>query len=260
MTTVHRVLCGMLLATTLAFAQSTPAASDQLAWVGHEAAMEAHLRTAEIVSMRDIGTGVTHPRIATLRPDTPFGSLVWKVLPPARRNGYWESYKSEIAAYQLDRLLELHMVPPAVVREIDGATGVAIMWIDGTRSVADMGGKVPTGPQFGTPLRRMQMFDNLIGNPDRNAGNILIDGADRIILIDHSRAFVDSAKLPFPFERVDASLYSALKSLTRTQLSAALSQWLDGHAIDAMLERRDEIVRRVDDLVKRRGTAAVIIR
>ena len=256
---VQRLLCWFILAASPAFAQAPAADAGQLSWVGREAAMETHLRTAEIVSMEDIGTGVTQPRRATLRPGTPFDMLAWKPLPPSRRNGHWESYKSEIAAYQLDRLLELHMVPPAVAREIDGVTGAAIMWIDGTRSVGQMGGKIPTGPQFGKPIRRMQMFDNLIGNPDRNAGNILIDASQRVILIDHSRAFVESAKLPFPFERVDASLYAKIKALTRPQLSAVLSEWLEDHAIDAMLERREEMVKRVEDLVKRRGAAAVII-
>ena len=257
MATMRRALgFWVLLAAAHVFAQA-PAAP--LPWVGHESAMEAHLRTASIVSLEEIGTGVTRPERATLKPDAPFGSLVWKVLPPGRRNGYWESYKSEIAAYELDRLLQLHMVPPAVAREINGTTGAAIMWVDGTRSVAQMGGKVPTGPLFSRPIRKMQMFDNLIGNPDRNAGNILIDASSRVILIDHSRAFVDSPKLQFPFERVDATLYATLKALTREQLSKALARWLEDHAIDAMLERRDAIVKRVDTLVKQRGAPAVVI-
>ena len=37
-----------------------------------------------------------------------------------------ESYKAEIAAYKLDRMLDLHMVPPIVERKIDGKTGAAI--------------------------------------------------------------------------------------------------------------------------------------
>ena len=32
-------------------------------------------------------------------------SAVVKILPPKLHKGYWESYKSEIAAYELDRLL-----------------------------------------------------------------------------------------------------------------------------------------------------------
>jgi hypothetical protein len=243
----------VLLTATAAVAQAPPA------WVGRDAEMEAHLRTAKVVRLEDLGTGVTHPRRAFLDPDAPFASLTWKVLPPGRLRGYWESYKSEIAGYELDKLLDLHMVPPAVERVIDGETGAAVMWIDGTTSVKDLGGKMPSGPQYNLPIRRMQLFDNLIGNPDRNAGNILIDASSRVILIDHSRAFADDGKLPFEFERVDAALWTKVKALTREQLSGALARWLDAERIDAMLERRRAIEARVDDLVKRRGASAVII-
>jgi hypothetical protein len=221
--------------------------------------METHLRTAKVHDLEQIGVGVTHPRRGSLEPPTPFSALVWKVIPPGRGTGYWESYKSEIAAYELDKLLALQMVPPAVERTIDGETGAAIMFIDGTKSVKELGGTVPTDPIYGKSIRRMQMFDNLIGNPDRNAGNILIDAAHHIILIDHSRAFVETRKLPFPFERVDAELWPTFKGLTRERL-APLSSWLDGHAVDAMLERRNDMASRVDELVKKRGAAAVLIR
>src|SRR5215472_2807863 len=194
---------------------ATAHAQAPLAWVGHEAEMEAHLRSAAVERIVNIGVGVTRPRRAFLEPDLPFASMTWKVLPERFLRGHWESYKSEIAAYELDKLLEMHMVPPAVERVISGEQGAAIMWVDDTRSVKDMGGQVPTGPQFGRPIRVMQLFDNLIGNPDRNAGNILVDRFNRVILIDHSRAFLDSDKLPFEFERVDATLWSHVEQLTR---------------------------------------------
>ena len=65
----------------------------------------------------------------------PFDSLVGKVLSPGRRNGYWGSYKSGIAAYELDTLLEMNMVPRAVERTIDVDKGAAIMWVTGPKSV-----------------------------------------------------------------------------------------------------------------------------
>jgi len=57
-------------------------------WVGHAAQMEAHLKNAAIVSMEDIGTGVTKPQRAHLTPAEPFENLVWKPLPPGRRGPY----------------------------------------------------------------------------------------------------------------------------------------------------------------------------
>jgi len=106
----------------------------------------------------------------------------------------------------------------------------------------------------------MQMFDNLIGNVDRNAGNILIDQANNVILIDHSRAFTTTADLPWKFERVDAALWNEFQALTSERLTAALGQWLDADAIRSIIGRRDRMVARVDKLVSQKGVAATIIR
>jgi len=211
-------------------------------WLGHEPQMEQHLRTAQITRLDEIGTGVTKPRRARLVPEEPFASMTWKVIPPGKRDGYWESYKSEIAAYELDKLLGLDMVPPAVERTLNGDTGAAIMWIDGVKSVKETGGKVPSGPAWDKPIRRMLMFDNLIGNPDRNAGNILIGPPGELILIDHSRAFTADRTLQRKIPRVDGALWDRLTAVTPEQLSTTLSPWMDGAAVGAVLERRKQML------------------
>jgi len=250
---------GLVCAGEIIIAQAGAGASVRT-WVGNEARIEAHLKTAKVTRLEDIGTGVTRPRRAFLDPPEPIASLVWKVLPPGRRDGFWESYKSEIAAYELDRFLEMHVVPPAVERAIDGDTGAAIMWLEAIQSVKQTGGKVPTGPIWGKAIRRMIMFDNLIGNRDRNAGNILIGQPGELVLIDHSRAFIDDKDLPRTFERVDAELWGRLTALTRADLTRAVGAWIDERAIDAMIARRDRMVKDVDTLVAKEGRALVIIR
>jgi hypothetical protein len=230
------------------------------AWAGRAAAIEAHLKNADVESMEDIGVGVTHPRRAHLKPSEPVESLVWKVLPPGRRGGFWESYKSEIAAYELDKLLEMNMVPPAVERRVDGEPGAAIMWVESVKSVKENGGKVPTGDAWSKPIRKMLLFDNLIANPDRNAGNILFAGAGNLILIDHSRAFITKKRLVNKVERVDAELWDRMQALTRADLTRVLGPWLDVEAIDAIIERRNRIAAEVDKLVAKKASALVIVR
>jgi hypothetical protein len=239
-------------------AHGTPGKSAK-AWIGQTARIEEDLKTAEVVRLEDIGTGVTRPRRAYLKPGGIVESLTWKVLPPAYRNGYWESYKSEIAAYELDKLLGLNMVPPAVEREIDGSLGAAIMWVSPTTSVKQMGGKVPTDRIGGEEIRRMQLFDDFIGNSDRNAGNILVDDANEVILIDHSRAFVESRELPVKFVRVDADLWTAIQALTVDALRSRLGPLVGDRAVDAMIERRDRMRAAIDALVAKNGRARVII-
>ena len=228
-------------------------------WLGQEQRIEEHLRNAGITSIKDIGTGVTRPRRAYLMPSEPVESVAWKVLPPGRRGGFWESYKSEIAAYELDRLLNMHMVPPTVERRIADETGAAVMWVKGVKSVKELGGKVPSGPEWGKPLRQMLMFDNLIRNIDRNAGNILIGRPGDLILIDHSRAFTTDKKLQNRVERVDAGLWERMQTLTRENLDRALGPWLDEDAIAAIIERRDAMAATIDKLVAKNGRSLVLI-
>jgi Phosphatidylinositol 3- and 4-kinase len=229
-------------------------------WLGQEQRIEEHLRNAGIASIEDIGTGVTRPRRAYLAPSEPVESVAWKVLPPGRRGGFWESYKSEIAAYELDRLLNMHMVPPTVERRIGDETGAAVMWVTGMKSVKQLGGKVPPGPEWGKPIRQMLMFDNLIRNIDRNAGNILIGRPGDLILIDHSRAFTTDKKLQNKVERVDAELWERMQTLTRENLTRALGRWLDEDAIAAIIERRDAMAATIDKLVAKNGRSLVLIR
>jgi hypothetical protein len=247
------------MAVLQAQAPAPSAATSARSWIGREAAIEAQLKTARVTRVQDIGTGVTRPRRAFLDPSEPVASITWKVLPPGRPHGYWESYKSEIAAYELDKLLGMQMVPPVVEREVDGETGAAVMWIDGVTSVKQRGGQVPGGEAWAHAIRRMQLFDNLIGNPDRNAGNILIGQTGEFILIDHSRAFITDQKLPFEFERVDQTLWNRVSALTKADLMDQIGGWIGEKAVDAMLRRRTRMTTIVDKLVAKRGKALVIV-
>jgi len=221
--------------------------------------MEAHLREGSVIRIEEIGTGVTRPKRAFIDPPEPFESLVWKMLPPGRRHGHWESYKAEIAAYELDKLLGMHMVPPAIERTIGGETGAAIMWLPSVRSVKENGGRMPAGAIWGKASRRMVTFDNFIGNPDRNAGNILIGTPGELLLIDHSRAFETEKRLPRKVERVDAELWTQIEAVTRDDLDRVLGRWLTAPAIDAMLARRDRMAADIAKLTAKNGKALVVV-
>jgi hypothetical protein len=151
------------------------------------------------------------------------------------------------------------MVPPAVEREVDGEIGAAVMWVAPTTSVKQMGGTLPAGRVPGHQVRKMQTFDNFIGNPDRNAGNILVDAANNLILIDHSRAFVEQTSLPTKIARVDESLWTAIQAVTAEDLRALLGPLLGDRAVSAMIERRKAMKKTIDELVARKGRALVII-
>jgi hypothetical protein len=244
---------------TISAQPAAPATASAKVWVGQTDRIEQELKSAEVVRMEDIGTGVTRPRRAYVKAGGLVESFTWKPLKPAVTRGYWESYKSEIAAYELDKMLALNMVPPVVEREMNGVQGAAVLWVSPTTSVKEMGGRLAPGRVPGHEVRRMQLFDNLIGNPDRNGGNILVDGARNIILIDHSRAFITKTDLQTKVERVDEKLWTAIEGLTPDALRGTLEPLIGSDALNAMFARRKRIQSEVDKLVARKGRSLVII-
>ena len=234
-------------------------------WVGHEAEFEEFLKTAEILGLEDIPVGVTNPKSANLAPGGPIDRFAWKAIPPGIQRGYYESYKAEIAAYELDKLLGLGMVPVTVERRVRGDLGAAVMWLNSTQSFKDLGG-VPTPPtrQIGywtIQLIRAKMFDTLIYNQDPNEGNWLVDPAWNLMLIDHSRSFTpDNDMAHEDMTRVDRYLWERMQQLDEPVLTAVLGEWLSDREISAILDRRDRMGEIIDALVDVNGEAAVLVR
>jgi len=246
-----------LLPQAPATAPSSGQASARV-WEGRNAEYEAYLRAAPVARMAAIEIGVTHPKRAFFAEGGLATSAAWKPLRPGFRNGYWESYKSEVAAYELDKLLDLGMVPVVVERRIDGAPGAAILWLEGVRTWTEV--QPLTKPaSWSRQLARMKLFDDLIGNPDRNKGNLLVDGAWNLYLIDHSRAFLDDRALPQAIDHVDSALWTRMEALDERAISAAAGAWLNKSQINSLLARRDKMAATIAALVKKNGRAAVFV-
>jgi hypothetical protein len=250
-----RSIAALLACLSAFLGQGPPAANPRPGakiWVGRYQEIEEYLRTADCVSMEMLVP--TRMGRCTLRPGGPVARMAWRPLPPGVHRGFKESYKAEIAAYELDKLLKLDMVPPSVERQLEGNRGAAQLWVE---DVTDSSGPASPGESrradWERQLVRMRMFDDLIGNADRNAGNTLHDPAWNLILIDHSRAFGESARLPVKLERVDEALWASIESLTRPGLDAALGEWLGPREIQAVLDRRDMMRAEVRRLPKQSG-------
>jgi hypothetical protein len=236
-------------------------ASVPYAWRGHEAEIEAFLRTAPIERFKDIPVGITKPRRGYFAPGGPVGSMAWKPIMPGMLHGKMESYRSEIAAYLLSRHLGLHMVPPVVERRIGGVAGAAVYWIDGVRPWNPSEPPKVSGARWSRQTSRMLMFDQLIANIDRNQGNLLYDDEGRLYLIDHSRAFVVQPGLGTlkPPQQFDRELWKRMAALTREDLDAVLKPWVDGNQIASLLKRRDEMQKHIDRQVQKRGEAVTFL-
>ena len=229
-------------------------------WVGRHAEFREFLLTAPIVRVIDVGQGVTRPRRAFFRAGGVAESALVKALRPGRySSGYWESYKSEIAAYQLDRLLGLDMVPVTVERAVEGPQAAVQLWVKGCRLLSEIGEPTPPDVRaWDRQVLRHRVFDALTANIDRNAGNILVDDDWNLILIDHSRAFALD-QMPFEDEitRLDRELFEALKALDPGEVMERLGPWLFESSIRQLLRRRDVLVGKLESLAAEKGDAAV---
>jgi hypothetical protein len=239
---------------------AAPAAVGAKGWIGRYAEFEDYLRQAPIERQAELPVGVTKSDRVFFAPGGLAASATAKHLPMGRRGGFWEAHNSEIAAYELDRVLGLDMVPPTVERRVGTDVGSLQLWVEGCRVIKDVDQSAcPNPTAWAKQALRQKVFDNLIANIDRNAGNILVDGEWNMVLIDHSRAFASNT---MPFEkqttRIDRAFFEKLKALDEATLMKRVRPWLmsDGQARD-ILKRRDKIVAYFEKEARKRGEAAV---
>jgi hypothetical protein len=261
------VLLAVSLVTPGLLAQDAPTGQAQKKpiWIGQDAAFEECLRTAEIERTTGTGVGVLAPRHAVFRPGCVATGAAVKKIAPGKRDGFFESYKSEIASYKLDRILELNMVPPTVERRYENGQASAMLWIDGTVMLGDVlkkGLKDPDTNRWNQNLHRAQVFDDLSGNIDPNQGNWLFDAAWNYYKIDCSRCFTDTLKMPHDvkktIKRIDRPFFERLKALDRDTVRRAIGELLtENNALPALFSRRDAIVKAFEELAKQNGEAAV---
>ena len=228
------------------FAQA-PASSK--IWLGKHAEIENFLRTAKVVGEEEIKVGVTRPTRVLLEPGGPVKAFAFSKV-HGRHLGFWDSYRADIAAYEVDKLLQLDMVPPVVERRHKGDLGRASMWVEDVR-MWNIKEKPPVPPDqaaFDKQVIRMKMFDNFIGNTDRNQGNLLLDPQFNLILIDHTRAFTADNKLPIKMTRYDRELWERMLAITEDQLKTAIGKWVMSGQIKDVFKRRDVMAKEIATL------------
>jgi hypothetical protein len=168
----------------------------------------------------------------------------------------------EVAAFELSRMLGLNNVPPTVVRVIHGQKGSLQTWIENAmtdKSRRAKGIAPPDTEYYNRQYVRMQFFDNLIYNSDRNQGNILLGPDWRLWMIDHTRAFRRHAELrqPEAIRQCERKLFERLKSLDEKEVRRRLRPYLRPAELDGLLARRLLLIAHVETLVAERGPERV---
>ena len=192
---------------------------------------------------------------------------VFEVTPKYTEFNFRDTYRYNIAAYRLAQLVGLHNVPMSVPRLVDAKRSAVTWWVDDV--AMDEGGRLKLSPRdrlgpnpsrTAAYIHILRVFDELIQNRDRNAGNLLWTKDWTMWMIDHTRAFRTDPELRGPklLERCERELFAGLRGLTREELTKAVGDNLMQQEVDAVLARRDRIVKLFEDKIAQGSEAAVL--
>jgi len=175
-----------------------------------------------------------------------------------------DSYTYEIAAYKINKILGLNLVPPVVERKINGQTGSLQLMIENV--ITDRDRKLqniePEKPyEFKNSLDTVKIFEILVNDQCNDSEDILIQTDDwKVWRVDFSEAFFPSTDilLKCPIDRCSKSLYNKLLELDKSELKKVLSPYLNEKERDALWERKQLIIKTIDDLIKQKGIDQVL--
>ncbi len=260
-----RLIETILSASLLSGGSSARAQSVGTEWPDREE-IERFLREAEITERKKIGEGITNPEKVTLELDGVMRNAIFKKVDKDH-----DSWRSEIAAYELDKLLGLGMVPPTVSRSVKGRKGCLQLWVTGT-VMSKFEGEFPDVEKWHEQVSIMWLFDDLIANIDRHLNNAMVSPDYQLMLIDNSKTFRYQKTLvndlnasgtgthakfwnvAYDANRVryetsyPASLIERLRRLGDDEIKDAIKPYVWGQNRGLVLERRALILRRIDEM------------
>jgi hypothetical protein len=234
---------------------------------------EAFLSKAQVKSMKQLSQGITGSLRAVLVEGAMIHEAHIQTIDESKTRfegtrgtemNFRDSYKFNVAAYELAKMLDLNMVPPSVERRVGGKSAAVTWWVDdvlmteGDRRKKNL--SAPDMEFWNRQAHTVRLFDQLIFNTDRNLGNLVISKDWRVWMIDHTRAFRRMTKCPElqGVKMVDRNLLDSLRKLNREDMRQRLGRWLLNAEVDGVLARRDELVKHIDGLIQQKGEGAVL--
>jgi len=236
------------------------------------------LKSAKVIRSRDTDKGVTAPKRLTLSDGNIEHDAVFQAIddrqnvanltgggrPGAVELNFVDSYKYNIAAYQISVLLGLdYMMPVYVERRWNGNVGSISWFVPTLLDESDRLKKKiqpPNPNEWNLQMYRMRVFSALVRDTDRNLTNVLITHQWKVMMIDFSRAFRLQKELLHEKDltRIDRNLLASLETLTKDGIKTATKDYLTDREIEPLLARRDLIVAHFKKLVAERGEDKVL--
>lgn len=236
------------------------------------------LRTARIIKSQPIGKGVTRPFRLTLSDGTITHDAAFQSVDQTRRLSmgtgrgrtaelnFMDSWRFNVAAPLVAELLGIgDMIPVSVARSWESKNGALTWWVDDVLMDEEGRQKSNTRPpdpeEWNRQSQRMRVFTELVYDTDRNQGNILITKDWRLVMIDFTRAFRSWKDTPSPLatlRRCDRAMLAAMRGLTKPIVKQSVGEYMNDFEVDALLVRRDVIVKHFEGLIAQLGEASVL--
>lgn len=227
------------------------------------ASIEHFLREAKVTAREKLGRGVTNPDKVTLELDGITRHAIFKHV-----QSDYDSWRFEIGAYELDKVLGLGLVPPTVERRIGFRKGCLQLWVLG-ETVNNHQEQLDDMNWWRMQVSAMWLFDDLTANVDRHLNNAMVSPTQELILIDHSKAFQSYRKLLNDLDKrgtgtharfwriqyedsperyptnYPESVLQRLQSVSDKQLRSALGKYVNRSKMYVLLKRRQMILERL---------------
>ena len=265
-------LIAVSLVLCFAFAASARAVQEpQLT----EDQMRQFLLTAKVIKSQYAQKGITNTLRLTLSDgnithDASFQSIDEHKTRFEGRDGtveinFVDSYKYDIAAYELAKLIGLgDMMPVTVLRKYMGKNGSLSWWLP-----AEMDEEVRMKKKISPPdvdawnnqMHKKRVFAELVFDTDSaNVTNVLISKDWHLWMIDFSRAFrlYHNVKNPKNLVKCDRRLLENLRKLDEKELTEKTKNLLKETEVQGVMARRDKIVKVFEQLIAQKGEAEVL--
>ena len=259
------VLACVILPIAGRAADNTPLTKEQV---------KQFLQTAEVIKSKPSSKGITHPWRLTLSNgaithDASFQSIdehksEMKLASGKVEIDFVDSYKYNIAAYQLAELVGLDdMLPVYVERKWQGKTGSISWWLPVKMDDVERVEKKiepPDPDKWNKQMYRIRVFDELVYDTDPNLTNVLIGEDWSVWRVDFSRAFRKNKDLRAPKNLVkcDRQLLEKLKALKADELAGETKGYLTKDEVNAVMARRDKIVATFESLIAEKGEKEIL--
>jgi len=258
-------LATLLLVPRALSAGNTPKLTD--------AEMEDFLKTAKIGKSTSAKKGITNTTRVTMSDGRITHDAHVQCIDESKHEfktdrgtelNFKDTYRFNIAAYRLSRMLGIENLPVTVERKVGGKTCAVDWWIDdvmmdeATRKQKKI--EAPNPNAWNEQIYVMRVFDQLIYNVDRNLTNLLILNNWDLVMIDHSRSFRLQHTLENPknLGRIDRTLLANLRALDKATVQKNLMPYCSKSEVESVMARRDVIVKFFEDQIKEKGEPAVV--